>query len=152
MKKDFCLSCVFVFLKSWQIRNIFLSKTFLTVKNLESLVEPAVQLMRKCYPRVPVPVTSDKSAYSFPLPGRPVDGWDADLGPYGTVYISWVFKPVSLLLCQTPNSCYYSPLTYFPLGTQRMSHSRDLAFTHCLWLFVLDKVVIALAKFAIVIT
>ncbi|XP_057186317.1 cytosolic carboxypeptidase 4 isoform X2 [Triplophysa rosa] len=58
------------------------TQTFLTVKTLESLVEPAVQLMRKCYPKVRIPVTLDKSVYSFPLPGRPVDGWDADLGPY----------------------------------------------------------------------
>ncbi|KAA0724557.1 Cytosolic carboxypeptidase 4 [Triplophysa tibetana] len=58
------------------------TQTYLTVKTLESLVEPAVQLMRKCYPKVPIPVTSDKSIYSFPLPGRPVDGWVADLGPY----------------------------------------------------------------------
>ncbi|XP_051545633.1 cytosolic carboxypeptidase 4-like [Myxocyprinus asiaticus] len=58
------------------------SQSCLTMKGLESLVEPAVQLMRKCYPKVPLPLTSDKSAYSFPLPGRPVDGWDADLGSY----------------------------------------------------------------------
>nr|XP_055048746.1 cytosolic carboxypeptidase 4 isoform X1 [Misgurnus anguillicaudatus] len=58
------------------------TQTFLTLKSLESLVEPAVQLMRKCYPKVPIPLSSDKSTYSFPLPGRPVDDWDADLGPY----------------------------------------------------------------------
>ncbi|XP_051979103.1 cytosolic carboxypeptidase 4-like isoform X2 [Xyrauchen texanus] len=54
----------------------------LTMKGLESLVDPAVQLMRKCYPKVPIPLTSDKSAYIFPLPGRPVDCWDADLESY----------------------------------------------------------------------
>lgn len=71
----------------WRFQIImFLLKTFLTLKSLESLVEPAVQLMRKCYPKVPIPLSSDKSTYSFPLPGRPVDDWDADLGPYGKVY------------------------------------------------------------------
>ncbi|XP_067292754.1 cytosolic carboxypeptidase 4 isoform X3 [Pseudorasbora parva] len=58
------------------------TQTCLTMKGLESLVEPAIQLMRKCNPKVPLPLTSDKSAYSFPLPGRPVDDWDADLGLY----------------------------------------------------------------------
>ncbi|XP_052400604.1 cytosolic carboxypeptidase 4 isoform X2 [Carassius gibelio] len=54
----------------------------LTMKGLESLVEPAIQLMRKCNPKVPLPLTSDKSVFSFPLPGRPVDDQDADLGLY----------------------------------------------------------------------
>ncbi|XP_067236195.1 cytosolic carboxypeptidase 4 isoform X4 [Chanodichthys erythropterus] len=58
------------------------TQTCLSMKGLESLVEPAIQLMRKCNPKVPLPLTSDKSAYSFPLPGRPVDDWDADLGLY----------------------------------------------------------------------
>jgi len=92
------------------------------MKGLESLVEPAIQLMRKCNPKVPLPLTSDKSAYSFPLPGRPVDDWDADLGLYGKVYVPWVFKPASLLHCQTPNSYYYSPRTVCPLGTLSLSH------------------------------
>ncbi|KAK9952170.1 hypothetical protein ABG768_018023 [Culter alburnus] len=58
------------------------TQTCLSMKGLESLVEPAIQLMRKCNPKVPLPLTSDKSAYSFPLPGRPVDDWDADLVLY----------------------------------------------------------------------
>uniref|UniRef100_A0A672L362 tubulin-glutamate carboxypeptidase n=1 Tax=Sinocyclocheilus grahami TaxID=75366 RepID=A0A672L362_SINGR len=58
------------------------TQTCLTMKGLELLVEPAIQLMRKCNPKVPLPLTSDKSAFSFPLPGRPVDDWDADLGLY----------------------------------------------------------------------
>uniref|UniRef100_A0A8C9RZW6 AGBL carboxypeptidase 1 n=1 Tax=Scleropages formosus TaxID=113540 RepID=A0A8C9RZW6_SCLFO len=41
-------------------------------KGLESLVDAAVQLMRKCYPKCPVPLRSGYSAYMFPLPGRPV--------------------------------------------------------------------------------
>ncbi|XP_016123011.1 cytosolic carboxypeptidase 4-like [Sinocyclocheilus grahami] len=56
------------------------TQTCLTMKGLESLAEPAIQLMRKWNPKVPLPLTSDKSAFSFPLPGRPVDDWDADLG------------------------------------------------------------------------
>lgn len=31
-----------------------------------------MQLMRKCLPRTPLPLTKDESAYTFPLPGRPV--------------------------------------------------------------------------------
>ncbi|KAG7468180.1 hypothetical protein MATL_G00140060, partial [Megalops atlanticus] len=50
-------------------------------KSLESLVESAVQLMRKCYPKCPVPLTSDQSVYSFPLPGRPTPGSGTDPGP-----------------------------------------------------------------------
>uniref|UniRef100_A0A673L3I5 Cytosolic carboxypeptidase 4-like n=1 Tax=Sinocyclocheilus rhinocerous TaxID=307959 RepID=A0A673L3I5_9TELE len=52
------------------------TQTCLTMKGLESLAESAIQLMRKCSPKVPLPLTSDKSAFSFPLPGRPVDDWD----------------------------------------------------------------------------
>ncbi|KAJ0029557.1 hypothetical protein NQD34_004554 [Periophthalmus magnuspinnatus] len=40
-------------------------------KALSSLVEPSVQLMRKCLPKTRLPLTSDLSAYSFPIPGRP---------------------------------------------------------------------------------
>ncbi|XP_054632709.1 cytosolic carboxypeptidase 4 isoform X1 [Dunckerocampus dactyliophorus] len=46
------------------------TQTCLLNKCLESLVEPSVQLMRKCLPKTPLPLTSDQSAYSFPLPGR----------------------------------------------------------------------------------
>ncbi|CAL8293312.1 unnamed protein product, partial [Boreogadus saida] len=35
----------------------------------EALVEPSVQLMRSCQPKTPLPLRSDHSAYSFPLPG-----------------------------------------------------------------------------------
>ncbi|XP_073798977.1 cytosolic carboxypeptidase 4 isoform X9 [Danio rerio] len=58
------------------------TQTCLTMKGLESLVEPAIQLMRKCNPKIPLPLTSDRSAYSFPLPSRPVDDWEADLELY----------------------------------------------------------------------
>lgn len=73
--------------------------------------------MRKCNPKITLPLTSDKSAYSFPLPGRPVDDWEADLGLYGKVYVPWVCKPASLLRCRTPNTCYYSPPAVCPFGT-----------------------------------
>uniref|UniRef100_A0A3P8TRP2 tubulin-glutamate carboxypeptidase n=1 Tax=Amphiprion percula TaxID=161767 RepID=A0A3P8TRP2_AMPPE len=47
------------------------TQTCLLSKSLECLVESTVQLMRKCLPKTPLPLTSDKSAYTFPLPGRP---------------------------------------------------------------------------------
>ncbi|KAM7413845.1 hypothetical protein PAMA_018913 [Pampus argenteus] len=47
------------------------TQTCLLSKALEPLVEPSVQLMRKCLPKTPLLLTSDQSAYSFPLPGRP---------------------------------------------------------------------------------
>ncbi|XP_070686972.1 cytosolic carboxypeptidase 4 [Pempheris klunzingeri] len=50
-------------------------------KSLESLVEPSVQLMRKCLPKTPLPLTSDQSAYTFPLPGGPRAVPDMDVAP-----------------------------------------------------------------------
>ncbi|CAK6980514.1 cytosolic carboxypeptidase 4, partial [Scomber scombrus] len=47
------------------------TQTCLLSKSLEPLLEPSVQLMRKCLPKIRLPLTSDQSAYSFPLPGRP---------------------------------------------------------------------------------
>ncbi|XP_048829590.1 cytosolic carboxypeptidase 4 [Brienomyrus brachyistius] len=41
------------------------------------LVEPTVQLMRKCYPQTPVPIISEWSAYSYPLPGGHILGSEA---------------------------------------------------------------------------
>ncbi|XP_055365774.1 cytosolic carboxypeptidase 4 isoform X2 [Betta splendens] len=46
------------------------TQTCLLSKCLESLVEPSMQLMRKCLPRTPLPLPSDLSAYTFPLPGK----------------------------------------------------------------------------------
>uniref|UniRef100_A0A8D3DVH8 tubulin-glutamate carboxypeptidase n=1 Tax=Scophthalmus maximus TaxID=52904 RepID=A0A8D3DVH8_SCOMX len=46
------------------------TQTDLLCKGLESLIDPSVQLMRKCLPKTPLPLTSDLSAYTFPLPGR----------------------------------------------------------------------------------
>lgn len=49
------------------------TQTCLLTKGRECLVEPSVQLMRKCLPGTPLPLTSDQSAYTFPLPGRSHD-------------------------------------------------------------------------------
>ncbi|XP_071401694.1 cytosolic carboxypeptidase 4-like, partial [Centroberyx affinis] len=57
------------------------TQTCLSTKGLESLVEPSVQLMRKCHPKTPLPLVSDRSVYSFPLPGRPDTDPDVDVGP-----------------------------------------------------------------------
>lgn len=56
-----------MFLPCFPVQACLLSKC------LECLVEPSVQLMRKCLPKTPLPLTSDLSAYTFPLPGRPHD-------------------------------------------------------------------------------
>ncbi|KAL6480708.1 hypothetical protein MHYP_G00117410 [Metynnis hypsauchen] len=58
------------------------TQTCLSNKAAECLVEPAVQLMRKCYPKIPLPLPSDHSAFSFPLPGRPGDTWEDDPGAH----------------------------------------------------------------------
>ncbi|KAI3370895.1 hypothetical protein L3Q82_007404 [Scortum barcoo] len=50
---------------------LFKCQTCLLNKARESLVEPSVQLIRKCLPRTRLPLTSNLSAYTFPLPGRP---------------------------------------------------------------------------------
>ncbi|XP_040894076.1 LOW QUALITY PROTEIN: cytosolic carboxypeptidase 4 [Toxotes jaculatrix] len=57
------------------------TQTCLLSKGLESLVEPSVQLMRKCLPKTPLPLPSDHSAYTFPLPGRPRAVPDMDMAP-----------------------------------------------------------------------
>ncbi|XP_068169276.1 cytosolic carboxypeptidase 4 [Antennarius striatus] len=48
-----------------------ITQTCLSNKGLETLVEPTVQLMRKCLPKTCIPLASDRSAYTFALPGRP---------------------------------------------------------------------------------
>ncbi|XP_034391112.1 cytosolic carboxypeptidase 4 [Cyclopterus lumpus] len=57
------------------------TQTCLLSKGLESLVEPSVQLMRKCLPKTPLPLTSDRSAYTFLVPGRPDVVPDMDVEP-----------------------------------------------------------------------
>ncbi|XP_077424585.1 cytosolic carboxypeptidase 4 [Vanacampus margaritifer] len=49
------------------------TQTCLSKKCPESLVESSVQLMRWCLPKTRLPLTSDQSAYRFPLPGRQHD-------------------------------------------------------------------------------
>uniref|UniRef100_A0A3B4WBP4 tubulin-glutamate carboxypeptidase n=1 Tax=Seriola lalandi dorsalis TaxID=1841481 RepID=A0A3B4WBP4_SERLL len=57
------------------------TQTCLLSKGLESLVDPSVQLMRKCLPKTRLPLTSDQSAYTFPLPGRPQAVPDVGVDP-----------------------------------------------------------------------
>ncbi|XP_053538244.1 cytosolic carboxypeptidase 4 isoform X1 [Ictalurus punctatus] len=52
----------------------------LLTKDSESLVESAVQLMRKCLPKLPLPLSSDRSTYSFLLPGKTEEAWESDSG------------------------------------------------------------------------
>ncbi|KAK3564961.1 hypothetical protein QTP86_031259, partial [Hemibagrus guttatus] len=52
----------------------------LVMKASESLVESAVQLMRKCLPKLPLPLSSDRSTYSFLLPEHPEEAWESDSG------------------------------------------------------------------------
>ncbi|NXU52693.1 CBPC4 carboxypeptidase, partial [Turnix velox] len=42
----------------------------LCCKNLDPIVSTAIQILRKCYPKEPLPVPTSKSSYSFPLPGN----------------------------------------------------------------------------------
>ncbi|XP_061138902.1 cytosolic carboxypeptidase 4 isoform X3 [Syngnathus typhle] len=51
-------------------------QTYLLNKCQESLIESSVQLMRSCLPKTRLPLTSDQSAYLFPLPGRQHDDLD----------------------------------------------------------------------------
>ncbi|KAL2093489.1 hypothetical protein ACEWY4_010801 [Coilia grayii] len=52
------------------------TQTCMFTRGMECLVEPAVQLMRKCYPKCALSLSSDQSVYSFPLPGKPLNPWD----------------------------------------------------------------------------
>ncbi|NWR69721.1 CBPC4 carboxypeptidase, partial [Centropus unirufus] len=42
----------------------------LSCKNLDPIVTTATQILRKCYPKEPLPVASARSSYSFPLSGN----------------------------------------------------------------------------------
>jgi len=48
----------------------FGSQDCLSCKNLDPIVTTVTQILRKCYPKEPLPVVSVKSSYSFPLPGN----------------------------------------------------------------------------------
>ncbi|XP_048887107.1 cytosolic carboxypeptidase 4-like isoform X2 [Brienomyrus brachyistius] len=56
----------------------YTTQSCLTNQSLASLVEPTVQLMRKCQPKCPVPLSSGHSVYSYPLPGWPISDMPAD--------------------------------------------------------------------------
>ncbi|XP_056138172.1 cytosolic carboxypeptidase 4 [Lampris incognitus] len=56
------------------------TQSCLLTKGLESLVELSVQLMRKCLTETSLPLMSDQSVYSFPLPGRPDGCPHVDVG------------------------------------------------------------------------
>lgn len=59
------------------------TQTCLYTRGMECLVEPTVQLMRKCCPKCPLPLASDQSVYSFPLPGKANSSWDSMPGIQG---------------------------------------------------------------------
>ncbi|XP_060889988.1 cytosolic carboxypeptidase 4 isoform X3 [Labrus mixtus] len=50
-------------------------------KGGECLLEAAVQLMRKCLPKTPLPLTSDRSVYTFALPGGSHDTPEINMAP-----------------------------------------------------------------------
>lgn len=70
---------------------------FLLDNSWKTLVEPSVQLMRRCLPRTPLPLSKDESAYTFPLPGLSVCGGEAASGRNMT-YIYDIYRCVCLLL------------------------------------------------------
>ncbi|XP_069723351.1 cytosolic carboxypeptidase 4 [Phaenicophaeus curvirostris] len=55
----------------------------LSCKNLDPIITSATQILRKCYPKEPLPVVTIRSSYSFPLPGiakaeNPCEGSEGD--------------------------------------------------------------------------
>ncbi|NXC11909.1 CBPC4 carboxypeptidase, partial [Corythaeola cristata] len=42
----------------------------LSCKNLDPVIATVTQILRKCYPKEPLPVVTVRSSYSFPLPGN----------------------------------------------------------------------------------
>ncbi|XP_061227306.1 cytosolic carboxypeptidase 4 isoform X2 [Neopsephotus bourkii] len=42
----------------------------LSCKNLDPIINTVTQILRKCYPKEPLPVVTVRSSYSFPLPGN----------------------------------------------------------------------------------
>ncbi|XP_009885965.1 PREDICTED: cytosolic carboxypeptidase 4 [Charadrius vociferus] len=52
-------------------------------KNLDPIITTVTQILRKCYPKEPLPVATVRSSYSFPLPGNakpehPCEGSEGD--------------------------------------------------------------------------
>ncbi|KFP34107.1 Cytosolic carboxypeptidase 4, partial [Colius striatus] len=59
------------FLGSQGIEILFSSvQDCLSCKNLDPIINTAIQILRKCYPKESLPVTTVKSFYLFPLPGN----------------------------------------------------------------------------------
>uniref|UniRef100_A0A665UYL5 tubulin-glutamate carboxypeptidase n=1 Tax=Echeneis naucrates TaxID=173247 RepID=A0A665UYL5_ECHNA len=54
------------------------TQTCLSATGLEALVEASMQIMRRCLPKTRLPLISDQSAYTFPLPGRQYESSDDD--------------------------------------------------------------------------
>uniref|UniRef100_A0A8C4XH01 tubulin-glutamate carboxypeptidase n=1 Tax=Erpetoichthys calabaricus TaxID=27687 RepID=A0A8C4XH01_ERPCA len=52
-------------------------------RGVELLVISATQIMRKCYPKCPLPLPSSQSVYSFPVPGRPESSHSCDSSSHG---------------------------------------------------------------------
>ncbi|NWS38085.1 CBPC4 carboxypeptidase, partial [Probosciger aterrimus] len=55
----------------------------LSCKNLDPIINTVTQILRKCYPKEPLPVATVRSSYSFPLPGiaraePPCEGSEGD--------------------------------------------------------------------------
>ncbi|NXY40583.1 CBPC4 carboxypeptidase, partial [Ceuthmochares aereus] len=58
------------FLDSLGMEILFTSvQNCLSCKNLDPIISTATQILRKCYPKEPLPVVTLRSSYSFPLPG-----------------------------------------------------------------------------------
>ncbi|XP_062404302.1 cytosolic carboxypeptidase 4 [Sardina pilchardus] len=59
------------------------AQTCMFTRGMESLIEPAVQLMRKCCPKCPLPLASDMSVYRFPLPAGTLSSCESTAGTQG---------------------------------------------------------------------
>uniref|UniRef100_A0A8C6IYG2 tubulin-glutamate carboxypeptidase n=1 Tax=Melopsittacus undulatus TaxID=13146 RepID=A0A8C6IYG2_MELUD len=72
----------FLFSKGMEI--LFTSvQDCLSCKNLDPIINTVIQILRKCYPKEPLPVATVRSSYSFPLPGNakaepPCEGSEGD--------------------------------------------------------------------------
>ncbi|KAM8996956.1 cytosolic carboxypeptidase 4 [Ara ararauna] len=72
----------FLFSKGMEI--LFTSvQDCLSCKNLDPIINTVTQILRKCYPKEPLPMVTVRSSYSFPLPGNakaepPCEGSEGD--------------------------------------------------------------------------
>nr|XP_058146560.1 cytosolic carboxypeptidase 4 [Dasypus novemcinctus] len=51
-----------------------ITQNFLDNKNTEPITSIALQILRQCYPKCPLPLATASSAYAFPVPGITVSG------------------------------------------------------------------------------